>query len=90
MAPAHNVEVIVQASIRRLGVEDVEILPIHDLQTDLGIDSTEMVELAALIRGQLGLHTQRINLSEVITVHDLVEQVEGLLMKTAAAAAESR
>jgi acyl carrier protein len=89
MERAQDIESIVQASIRKLGIEDAEILPIHDLQTDLGIDSTEMVELAALVRSQLGLHTQRISLSDVLTVQDLVTQVKNLIA-TPASAAETR
>ncbi|HEV7239534.1 MAG TPA: acyl carrier protein [Thermoanaerobaculia bacterium] len=79
-----DIEAAVSTAIRKLGLEEFEILPVYDLQTDLGIDSTELVELAALVRGELGLHTQRINLGKVKTVHDLVAEVETLLRGPAA------
>ena len=78
-----DIEAAVSTAIRKLGLEECEILPVYDLQTDLGIDSTELVELAALVRGELGLRTQRIDLRTVKTVHDLVAQVETLLGGTA-------
>lgn len=81
-----DIEAAVATAIRKLGLEETDILPIHDLQTDLGIDSTELVELAALVRGELGLHTQRIDLKQVRTVSDLVAQVDSLVRGTSKAA----
>lgn len=79
-----DIEAAVATAIRKLGLEETDILPVYDLQTDLGIDSTELVELAALVRGELGLQTQRIDLKRVRTVSDLVAQVD-LLIRGAAA-----
>lgn len=79
-----DIEAAVATAIRKLGLEETDILPVYDLQTDLGIDSTELVELAALVRGELGLTTQRIDLKRVRTVSDLVDQVD-LLIRGAAA-----
>jgi acyl carrier protein len=66
-------------SLRKLGCDADTILPVHELQGDLGVDSTEMIELAALVRGEFGLTTQRINLQDVRTVADLTVRVESLL-----------
>lgn len=74
-----DIEAAVATAIRKLGLEDTDILPVHDLQTDLGIDSTELVELAALVRGELGLHTQRLDLKQIRTVGDIVAQIEYLM-----------
>ena len=71
-----DVETAVAEAIRKLGIGDVEVLPVHDLQGDLGIDSTEMVELAALVRGELGLTRERLDLRKIVTVADLVAQLE--------------
>jgi acyl carrier protein len=79
-----DIEAAVSTAIRKLGLEECQILPVYDLQTDLGIDSTELVELAALVRGELGLQTQRIDLGTVKTVHDLVAQVATLIAGAAA------
>lgn len=79
-----DIEAAVAIAIRKLGLEETTILPVHDLQIDLGIDSTELVELAALVRGELGLHTQRIDLKRVRTVSDLVSQVDVLIHGAAA------
>lgn len=82
-----DIEAAVATAIRKLGLEEADILPVYDLQTDLGIDSTELVELAALVRGELGLHTQRIDLKQVRTVSDLVAQVDVLVRGAAARSA---
>lgn len=82
-----DIEAAVATAIRKLGLEEADILPVYDLQTDLGIDSTELVELAALVRGELGLHTQRIDLKQVRTVSDLVAQVDALVRGAAARSA---
>lgn len=66
-------------SLRKLGCDTATILPVHELQGDLGVDSTEMIELAALVRGEFGITTQRINLHDVKTVADLAGRVESLL-----------
>lgn len=77
--PRTDVEVVVSEAIRKLGICDVEVLPLHDLQGDLGIDSTEMVELAALVRSDLGLTLERLDLRRIVTVADMVSQLETML-----------
>jgi acyl carrier protein len=79
-----NTEQAVINSLRRLGLDADQILPIHDLHCDLGVDSTEMVELAALVRTECGLATQRIDLDRVRTVGDLVAQIEFLINRGSA------
>lgn len=74
-----NVEEVVINSLRELGCDADTILPVHDLQGDLGVDSTEMIELAALVRSRVGLYAQRLNLDEIRTVADLQRQLEQLL-----------
>lgn len=78
-----NVQAVVETAIRKLGLEMAHIAPTQHLIMDLGIDSTELAELATNIRAELGLHTQRIHLAKVNTVGDLVQQVEGLLSASA-------
>ena len=74
-----NVTEAVIDSIRRLGCDADQILPVHELQYDLGIDSTEMIELAALVQNQFRLESRRICMGSVKTVSDLVAQVESLI-----------
>ena len=80
-----KVEEAVINSLREIGCDADVILPVHDLQGDLGVDSTEMIELAALVRSRVGLYTQRLDLDEIRTVADLQRQLARLL-ETAAAA----
>ena len=82
-----NVYSVVETAIRKLGVELADIPPSYNLIADLGIDSSELVELAAHVRSELGLHGQRVDLRKVNTVDDLVRQVEGLLRAAAPASA---
>lgn len=74
-----DVEKAVIDSLGKLGLNTEQVLLIHDLHCDLGVDSTEMVELASLVRTECGLATQRIALDRVQTVGDLVAQVEELI-----------
>lgn len=82
-----NVQAVVETAIQQLGLEDVHISPTQDFIRDLGIDSTELAELAASIRTTLGLHAQRIQLAKINTVGDLIQQVEDLLSASAPVAA---
>jgi acyl carrier protein len=74
-----KIEESIISSLRKLGCDAASILPVHELQGDLGIDSTEMIELAALVRGEFGITAHRINLQDVKTVADLGLRVETLL-----------
>jgi acyl carrier protein len=74
-----DIHEVVLASLKHLGYDTKEILPAHDLQSDLGLDSTEVVELAALVRNQCGLKAQRLNLRSMRTISDLSGQVQALL-----------
>ncbi|HEY0080097.1 MAG TPA: acyl carrier protein [Pyrinomonadaceae bacterium] len=74
-----EVDEAILTALRKLGCDAEVILPVHDLQCDLGIDSTEMIELAVLVRSECGLEAQRLNLDEIVTVGDLGRQVETLL-----------
>lgn len=75
----NDIDKAILDSLRRLGCDSDVILPVHELQGDLGIDSTEMIELAALVRSECGLHAQRLDLNKINTVADLRRQVELLL-----------
>lgn len=79
-----NVQAVVETAIRKLGLEEVSISPSQELLVDLGIDSTELAELAANIYAELGLHSQRISLAKLNTVGDLIKQMESLLSAPAA------
>ena len=76
-----NISQAVIDSIRRLGCDAEEILPVHDLQYDLGVDSTEMIELAALVQNECRLETERINMGAIKTVSDLIAEVEALAFR---------
>ncbi len=78
MSESNVSEAIINA-LRRLGCDADVVLPVHELQGDLGIDSTEMIELAALVRNECGLEAKRLDLREIRTVADLRRQVEMLL-----------
>ena len=56
------------------GVDDIR--PVDDLQDDLGIDSIEMVELAAMLSKQCGIGSRRIDLDGVATVGELGDRLE--------------
>lgn len=74
-----EIEAAILQSLRKLGCDADAILPVHHLQFDLGVDSTEMVELAALVKTECGLALERVNLAGVHTVADLVHRVDLLL-----------
>jgi acyl carrier protein len=80
-----DIQQIVLSSLNSLGYDAKNVLPVHDLQSDLGLDSTEVVELAALVRNQCGLKAQRLDFKSLKTVSDLASQVEALLSQPAAA-----
>jgi acyl carrier protein len=80
-----NVEEKVIKAIRDLGCDAHEILPVHELHLDLGIDSTEMVELTELVKTEFGLHAQRLNLKGVKTVREMVEQMEQVMFEASPA-----
>jgi acyl carrier protein len=76
-----NVEEKVIKAIRDLGCDAHEILPVHELHLDLGIDSTELVELTELVRTEFGLRTQHLNLKGVKTVREMVAQMEQVIFE---------
>lgn len=65
----------VEQALRRFGCDVPQILPLHCLQGDLGIDSIEVVELAALLCEARGLPGVRVDVGGVRTVQDLVARV---------------
>ena len=75
---ATQVEAHIDSALRRFGCDAREILPIHDLQDDLGIDSIEIVELAALICCEYGRPDVRLDVAGVRTVGDLVNRAQAL------------
>jgi acyl carrier protein len=74
-----DIEQVVLSSLKSLGYDLKDVLPVHDLQSDLGLDSTEVVELAALVRNECGLKAQRLDMRSLRTVSDLAGQVKTLL-----------
>ena len=74
-----DIQEVVLSSLTTLGCDAKNVLPVHDLQSDLGLDSTEVVELAALVRNQCGLKAQRLDMRSMKTVSDLTAQVQALL-----------
>lgn len=76
-----NVEEKVLKAIRDLGCDADEILPVHELHLDLGIDSTELVELTEIVKTEFGLQSQRLNLKGIKTVREMVEQMEQVMFE---------
>lgn len=75
MSRLHAGETVVKA-IRALGCDAEEILPIHDLQMDLGIDSTELIELKELVVAKMGLEARALSIREVRTVGEMISELE--------------
>jgi acyl carrier protein len=57
--------------LKKLGCDVTSVYPTQDLGDDLGIDSTEMVELVAVVRTQYGLSLQPSVWKGIRTVEDL-------------------
>jgi len=70
-------QAVVETAIRKLGLEEVRLSASQQLE-ELGIDSTELAELAANINAELGLHSQRSSLAKLKTVGDVIKYVESL------------
>jgi long-chain acyl-CoA synthetase len=51
------------------------ILPSHNLELDLGLDSMQRIELLTALEQQLGGEVPESQLSEIYSVHDLVDSV---------------
>ncbi len=64
--------------LRALGSDAPVIAPVHDLTLDLGIDSTELVELAIIARDQFGLAVKP-DLRHVRTVQELTAEIVRLI-----------
>jgi acyl carrier protein len=73
-----NIEGTVIGMLRTLGCDAPLILPVHDLSIDLGIDSTELIELAILARDKFGLSIKP-DLRSMGTVSDLTAELSRLL-----------
>lgn len=54
------------------------IAPVHHLSVDLGIDSTELIELATIARDELGLRIKP-DLRHMETVADLAAELARLI-----------
>ena len=63
-------------ALRTLGCQADQILPVHELQSDLGVDSTELVELSALIKNEVVMMEKRVSLLGVNTVDDVVQRIK--------------
>jgi acyl carrier protein len=68
-------EDVVINALKRLGCPVETVVPVQELQGDLGIDSTEMVELAALVRSECGMALQPVDLRSIQTVADLTSKI---------------
>lgn len=69
-----GLEKSVVGMLRTLGCEAPVIAPLHHLVLDLGLDSTELIELAIIARDELGLRVKP-DLRHMQTVSDLVEEL---------------
>jgi acyl carrier protein len=63
--------------LRKLGCDAPVVAPVHHLSIDLGIDSTEMIELATIVRDELGLRIKP-DLRHMETVSDLAAEMARL------------
>lgn len=64
--------------LRSLGCEAPLIAPVHHLSVDLGLDSTELIELATIARDELGLRIKP-DLRHMETVSDLAAELARLV-----------
>jgi acyl carrier protein len=62
--------------IRLLGCDAKLILPVHELDADLGIDSTEIVEFGMLIRKEFAVEEKAISLMGARTVADVIARID--------------
>lgn len=62
--------------IRLLGCDAKVILPVHELDADLGIDSTEIVEFGMLIRKEFGVEEKAVTLQGARTVADVIARID--------------
>ena len=72
-----NIEQEIISALRALGCDAPEIVPAHDLAIDLGIDSTELIELAVIVRDGFGLRIKP-DFRMIGTVEELVAEVARL------------
>jgi acyl carrier protein len=59
-----------------------QILPAHELEKDLGIDSLEFVQLVQIVEDKTGVLLKDEDLAKVVTAGDLIRQVETAAPKT--------
>ncbi|WP_050419496.1 acyl carrier protein [Bradyrhizobium tropiciagri] len=78
VARTDKLESAVVGLLRTLGCDAPTILPVHDLAIDLGIDSTELIELAILVRDEFGLSIKP-DLRSMGTVSELTAELSRLL-----------
>jgi len=71
-----TVQQAVLESLRPFCTGDEPILAAQNLQTDLGLDSVEVVELTTLLAKRFGLSSRAIQLDDVVTVAELAERLE--------------
>jgi acyl carrier protein len=71
-----EVEHLVVDAIRALGCDVADILPEHRVCEDLGIDSSEVAELAMILRGRLGEKARALSLNGAGTVLEIMQRVQ--------------
>jgi acyl carrier protein len=71
-----GVQQAIAQSLRALGCDVADVLPIQELHGDFGVDSTEMIELVAILRTDFGFALEPIDIRGVKTVGDLIARVE--------------
>lgn len=74
-----NAEEVVLSVLRKLGCQIEILIPVQELQGSLGIDSTEMVDLASLVRTECGMVLQSTELRHIHTVADLTSRIDSFL-----------
>ena len=80
-APAGTTADRVIKAIRALGCDVDPILPVHELDGELGIDSTEIIELSMLVRREFGIEEKSLSLFGVERVSDIAARVDQVFAK---------
>jgi acyl carrier protein len=66
---------------RVVGIDEEEISPTASLKDDLGIDSTEMVDLLVEIEKEFGLKASKDILNDMTTIDDITNYIDQRLVK---------
>jgi|HubBroStandDraft_2_1064218.scaffolds.fasta_scaffold91930_2 acyl carrier protein len=75
-----SAEEIVSETLDKMGCSIDMLLPEQELQVELGLDSTEFVELVALVQRDYGVALKQSDWSSIQTIGDLTSKINTLLI----------